>query len=519
MRSVAAVAALVALIAVGTAAAARGLTGSDRGERLRGTNGADVVVGRGGRDLVLARGGADRIAVEQDGAVDVVSCGSGRDVVTADRRDGVARDCEVVSRALSRDPYRNPAGQHHTQVEPDSFAVGLTVVSTFQSARIRAGAALSIGFATSRDGGRSWRSGFLPGITQFSRPRGPAQRVSDPAVAYDAVHRRWLIASLAIVPGQTRLFVSRSTDGLRWTNPVTAAAAAPSSGEGIAFDKEWISCDNGARSPFRGRCYLSYTDLVGRTRIVTRTSTNGGASWSTPAVVSSGDGLVGAFPVARPNGDLVVLFSDRSAMIAARSTDGGATFAAPVTIAPHRSPNLSPLRTFQLPSVDVDAAGTLYATWHDCRFRAGCSSTDVVLATSADGGVTWTEPSRVPLGRVTSSRAFVLPAVAVDPSASAARPRLAIVYYSLSAVPCRSCTLDVGLVRSANGGRSWSRPQRLNARAMQLGWLADTSSGRMLGDYISVSWARGRPVPVFALGSERRGGSFREAIFATTRSR
>ena len=516
MRSAVAVAALGLVLLAGAAGAgARDVTGSDAADRLRGTNSSDFVLGRGGRDRILARGGADRIAIEHDGAADVVSCGGGRDIVTADGRDGVAPDCEVVSRALSRDPYRNTTAQHQTEVEPDSFGFGSTVVATFQSGRFRQGGAANIGFATSRDGGRSWRSGFLPGITPYSRPRGPAERVSDPAVAYDAVHRRWLIASLAILPAESRLFVSRSADGRRWARPLTATADAAGS-DGIAYDKEWIACDNGARSPFRGHCYLAYSDLVGRDRIVTRTSTDGGAHWSAPVTVDTGE-IVGAFPVVRPNGDLVVLLSNGNAMVAGRSTDGGVSFSAPVRIATHRSAKLDPLRAFELPSVDVDRAGTVYATWHDCRFRSGCASDDVVLATSPDG-VAWTDPVRVPLGPLSSSRAFVIPGIAADPSATGGA-RLAIVYYTMASLPCRSCAIDAALVRSGDGGKTWSAARRLSARSMRPSWLADTVSGRMLADYISVSWSRGRPVPVFALASEPRGRSFREAIFATTRFR
>src|SRR5438876_8084689 len=38
-----------------------------------------------------------------NGVRDTVSCGHGRDLVTADASDRVARDCEVVSREISRD--------------------------------------------------------------------------------------------------------------------------------------------------------------------------------------------------------------------------------------------------------------------------------------------------------------------------------------------------------------------------------------------------------------------------------
>jgi hypothetical protein len=532
MRSLAAAALALAVLVVTGAASARLVQGTERSERLRGTNGADTIFGRGGRDrliglggrdllhggggrdLVLAGAGGDRVAVEHDGASDVVSCGGGRDVVTADPRDGV-RGCEVVSRAISRDIYRNADSQHETQVEPDSFAAGSRIVTTFQSGRSQTGGASNIGWASSRDGGRSWRSGFLPQLTRLSRPAGPAERASDPVVAYDAAHGVWLITSLLIAP-RTQLAISRSRDGLRWSAPVAAASAEPPAGSGVAYDKQWLACDNWPSSPFRGRCYLAYTDVTARNRISTQTSSDGGQTWSASVFTARGE-ATGSFPVIRPNGDLVVIHSDWSAIFAARSTDGGASFAAPVRIGQARMPQLGPYRAFgALASADVDAAGTIYATWFDCRFRSNCSGTDVVLARSSDGA-SWTQPARVPAVSARSSRVPVTPAVAVDPATSGASARLAIVYYTLSGIPCRACTIDAWLVRSRNGGRAWSAPQRLSARPMRVEWLPDTSLGRMLADYISVSFARGRPVPVFALASEQRGGLRRQAIFATTR--
>ena len=128
-------------------------------------------------------------------------------------------------------------------------------------------------------------------------------RASDPVVAYDAATRLWLISTLAIENEITRLTISRSSDGFTWSNPVIAIEGASSSG--VVFDKNWIVCDNGAASPNRGRCYLVYTDTVRDASLAALTSTDGGVTWSAPAGIPVID-AVGAFPVIRPTGDLVV---------------------------------------------------------------------------------------------------------------------------------------------------------------------------------------------------------------------
>src|SRR5438105_14704001 len=84
---------------------------------------------------------------------------------------------------ISADPFTNPTSQHRTQVEPDTFAFGSTIVSTFQSGRFFDGGASDIGWATSTDGGSHWTDGFLQGITKY-RGAGPYDRASDPSVAH-----------------------------------------------------------------------------------------------------------------------------------------------------------------------------------------------------------------------------------------------------------------------------------------------------------------------------------------------
>src|SRR5450755_3607026 len=67
---------------------------------------------------------------------------------------------------ISADPFTNTSSQHATEVEPDTYSSGATVVSVFQVGRFFDGGSSDIGFATSTNGGASYaKSGFLPGLT------------------------------------------------------------------------------------------------------------------------------------------------------------------------------------------------------------------------------------------------------------------------------------------------------------------------------------------------------------------
>ncbi len=468
--------------------------------RILGTPRADTLVGRAGPDTIAAGRGDDRVAAEYDSGADLISCGPGRDVVVADPQDRVDQDCEVVSRRISRDLYADPESQHESEAEPDSFTVGATTVTTFQVGRISAGASTNLGFATSKDGGRTWRQGLMPSLTRASIPPGPSNRASDPVVAYSVKHGLWLISGLALENGvATRLTIQRSLDGLAWSPPVDAALAPVAA---LAYDKQWLTCDNGAASPYRGRCYLGYTDLRGSEEIFAlQRSDDAGLTWSAP--VTYPIHFVGVIPVVQPDGKLVLSsWAPRVPGIAALvSADGGQTFGAPVTISDLKTKDVEPFRAPPLIAAELDRLGGVLVTWQDCRFRPACTDNDVVLTRSADG-VAWSPPARV-----TSGRNAVMPTLGVDPQTG----RLAVLYYALY-----PNGVDAELTTSADGTR-WSAPQRLNARRMSLGWMPQTTLGRMLADYIAVTWSRGRPLAVYAHASPPRNGKLRQAIYATDR--
>src|SRR5581483_5372040 len=159
---------------------------------------------------------------------------------------------------ISHDEFTNPDSQHKTEVEPDTFAFGNTIVSAFQQGRFFNGGASDIGFVTSLNGGLTFVHGSLPSATVNSIPPNPTYlRGSDASVAFDVKHKVWLISWLGIknVNGPVDVVVSRSTDGgLIWSPPVVVNAS------GDFNDKNWSVCDNTPSSPHYGNCYTEYDD-------------------------------------------------------------------------------------------------------------------------------------------------------------------------------------------------------------------------------------------------------------------
>jgi hypothetical protein len=522
----------------GTARADR-LVGTPRGDVIDGLAGNDTLIGLGGndvlrggpgRDTLIGGAGNDSIAANGDGAQDTVSCGPGVDIVNADLTDSLGSGCEVTSRQISTDTVTGGDGQHATEVEPDSFAVGNSVVTAFQVGRIQNGGATAIGFATSTDAGRHWRSGLLPGMTALSPQPGADPRASDPTVGFDAVHGVWLATALGIASTSFQVLVSRSVDGVQWSQPV-AARVGPSG----SLDKEWIACDNWPTSPNRGHCYLSYLD-VGANLVVTQTSTDGGSTWSAPVTTSihppAGTEPNGAQPLPRPDGSLTVVYASgatedgeeggdgyRTAplsaeVLAVTSTDAGASFGQSVQVSSLATAPTPGLRAPPLPSADVASDGRLFVAWEDCRLDPTCSRNRILLSSSTDGQ-TWTSPT--PVGPSTPGSDQFVPGLAADPATAGSSQRLAVAYYSMpqacdARVDCAG--IDVWLTRSADGATAWSRPQRLDAQPMKLDWLPNTDGGRFFGDYISTSYVGGRAMPVYSLAVTPFGGKLREAVMA-----
>jgi hypothetical protein len=425
---------------------------------------------------------------------------------------------------ISSDPYTNSTSQHQTEVEPDSYSNGSTIVSATQVGRFNDGGASNVGWATSTDNGATWHGGFLPGTTVYATPAGSYDRVSDPSVTYDAAHKLWMISTLAIsnasgTPNGVAVIVNISADGGQtWNAPVTVANA-----NGAFFDKDWIVCDDTASSPYYGHCYDEWDIASNGDLVQMSTSSDGGNTWSAEQATADNATGLGGQPLVQPNGTVVVPFlssgslGSSSSISAFTSTNGGSSWNSSVSIAAQTDHTVVSIRTEPLPSAEIDSTGKVYVAWQDCRFESGCSANDIVMSTSTDGN-TWSAAQRIPTDAVGSGVDHFIPGIAVDKSTSGSTAHLGLAYYYYPNANCTTstCQLEVGFVSSVDGGNSWSASTTLTPSAMNLTWLANTTDGYMVGDYISTSFADGKAFPVFVTATAPNGTQYNEALFTVT---
>jgi hypothetical protein len=215
------------------------------------------------------------------------------------------------------------------------------------------------------------------------------------------------------------VLVSRSANGLNWSQPVVATSSAGAEGH-------WLSCDNSETSPYYGNCYdafLDYSSPTGNFNTLVASNENGGLTWGSPVVSpDSTAGLVTSMAI-QPNGNLIVLGRsggpNGDQEYAIPSTDGGHTLDATANITTSLF-TFPFMRADRDPTSGVDSHGTIYVVFPDCRFRnngvdpgavagcrfltdnTSCANNDLVLTKSEDG-VNWSALERIPIDPVESS--------------------------------------------------------------------------------------------------------------------
>lgn len=437
-----------------------------------------------------------------------------------------------ISVDTSVNPGSDTTVQHRTEVDPSQFAVGQTIVTTFQDGEIADwNGASQVGWSTSHDGGKTWQHGYIPGTSSYYWVQ---------VVTFDAKHDTWLIILVAQdmnaqdinYLNPTQMQVSRSLDGIHWSTPISVYGPIGYNGW---VNRPWVACDNHNSSPYFGNCYIAWNDADFVTNVSTNdvsVSSDGGASWSAPAV--SPDpcaGSVGGVAI-QPTGRLFLIgvyagCSTTAYLYSIESADGGTTLKPTVYITPEQLAYPTEggvMRQDPFPSASVALDGTINVVTYDCRFRRACATNDIVMTTSRDG-VDWTPIKRIPIDPLDSGVDHFLAGIAapglLDVLQGASPSQLAVdYYYAPDAATCdpsstAGCQLYAGFISSNDCGKTWSKPTPVFGPMNIATDLATTAFGQFVANEITAIYVDGQPQGVYSLArAPTRAGQFRQAIYS-----
>jgi len=384
------------------------------------------------------------------------------------------------------------------------------LIGVWQQDRWSDGGAPATLTGVSIDGGRTWSRVAAP----FSRCSGGNAanggnypRVSDPwvTIAPDGAAYQVVIAfsgGLFQANSFGAVLVSRSLDGGRTWGAATTLKA---DGSDAFDDKESITADPTDAS----FVYATWERFTGGENGPAPTwfarTTNSGASWEAARAIYDPGGSNSTLNnqiVVLPDGTLVLFFSefDTAGKVTTvllrvmRSSDKGATWSAPITVAQSLARGASvpetgtPIRDgANLGSIAMAPSGALVVAWQDARFSGG-SRDGIAFSKSIDGGLTWSAP--VGINAVPGVQA-ILPTIAVRDDGL-----IGVTYYDFrNHVPgTPSLATDYWLTTSSDGV-TWSE----NHVTGPFDFLAAPfAEGLFLGDYQGLASVAGTFVPFYA---------------------
>jgi len=359
------------------------------------------------------------------------------------------------------------------------------------------------GFYTTSNGGKTWTHTCMN--TESNNPFG----CGDPGVGYDLNNTAYITgidaASSSCVPGVIA-FEKSTNNGSTWSAPATAVNPLFSGG---LTDKPWLQVDDNPSSPHANALYISVTQFDStllNTEISVSHSTDGGNTWTTKAVDTEQfypnidqfsdlaigkDGTVYVSWMRCTAGSSGECAGTQATLEFSKSTDGGNTWSAPVTIAkvmlapdPYGCcfygtlPNTHE-RVSEIPALDIDNstgahAGNLYAVMYNWTG----SYMAVEVATSTNGGSTWGAPVRVTPTSDTHDQFF--PWLTVSPTGI-----VGVSWLDRRNDPS-NLSYETFISGSTNGGTSFVTNIQLATKPSNP--LNDGFGGGFMGDYTGDIW-------------------------------
>jgi hypothetical protein len=440
--------------------------------------------------------------------------------------------------------YLNSEVEPWLDVDPTSAddIDGPDFIGVYQQDRYSDGGARGLGTSVSTNGGASFSilpRDDLPDFTQCVGNR-LYERATDPWVSFgpngDAHQISLSFNNTANL--DNAILVSKSSAGSagrRWSAPITVKR---DTNPAVFNDKESITADqNNANNVYavwdrlvfpnertQGKSYLNTSAFRGPTWF-SRT-TNGGSSWETARPIfdpGQNDQTIGNQIVALGDGDLVnvmTVFNNDNrngqqggTVAVLRSTNRGGSWSGQITISPLGTVGVTDPRDGHdvrtgdiIPEIASDERSghdEVYAVWQDARFN-DFQRDQVAFSRSTDGGRTWSTPVRISTDNET--QAFT-PAIRVDDEGN-----IGVTYYDFRNNDPDTTALETDLwfTRSTNGGRTWSREERVTPTSFDMRQAPD-ANGFFVGDYEGLS-ALGTTFYPFWSQSDNRGTN----VFAST---
>jgi hypothetical protein len=393
-----------------------------------------------------------------------------------------------------------PEAEEYVALDP---AIPSNLVATISDFSLRGGANTTK-YASSTDGGLSWKESFVP-LVNGAPATGDGQVWpfnSDPVVAIDLqgnVFLSELYFHEEFDNNANGVYVSVapfvSGVGVTFTQSGTHAVAADlDPATTVIEDKPWLAVDN-SHAATSGNVYVSWAHFVDNTDfILFSRSVDHGVTWSTPIPInpaSQNGSVQGSEMAVGPSGEVylvyeVFLTGGFRQQFLAKSVDGGQGFTTPIAITP-RFHELSFSSTYRKNSFAALAVSPVDASVHLLYADQPYRISAIEYISSTNGGASFSSPRA--LEDASRGQRF-MPALAVDELGN-----LNASWFDSRNVPLTSTTsYDIYAARSTNGGAIWTHNSRVTPS------LQSAGSSSFIGDYSGIAAGGGFVHPVWTTG-------------------